>query len=291
MQQPPSDLPPLPYAPPAPWAPRVPRLDLSSLTRRDAALDLALVLIVGLLVPVGFQIWAALNLASDATADFDFAPIVVNKWFEALSVTALAAYFIYRHNLPASAFGLQPARLGRQLLWSVPTLLSIYTIMIPFVIVTVFFVLTFPETQSDLQHRVDFIQALPIHNLLVTVLLLIPVAIHEELLFRGLLIPYFRRIGLGWVGAVAFSTLIFASLHLSQGWIGALQIIPIGAVLATFFIISRSLTAVIIAHFLFDLLQTQLARLFPSDIDDIMRQAGQTGSETATVLLQLITGN
>ncbi len=95
---------------------------------------------------------------------------------------------------------------------------------------------------------------------LVTVALLVPVAIHEETLFRGLLIPYLHRVGLGWPVAVLVSAAVFAALHITQGWLALPQIFAVGLILGGFFIWSRSLLAVMIAHFLFDLIQTELAR-------------------------------
>jgi membrane protease YdiL (CAAX protease family) len=68
-------------------------------------------------------------------------------------------------------------------------------------------------------------------------------------------------VGCGWTGAILLSSALFASLHIAQGWLGIVQIFPVGLALAVFFVLTRSLTAVILAHFLFDLVQTQLARL------------------------------
>ena len=136
-----------------------------------------------------------------------------------------------------------------------------YGAMIPMIVAITVLVMLRPELQGDLMRRREFMQQIPLQSLGQMVLLLIPVAIHEELLFRGLLIPYLRRVGCGWTGAILLSSALFASLHIAQGWLGIVQIFPVGLALAVFFVLTRSLTAVILAHFLFDLVQTQLARL------------------------------
>lgn len=238
-----------------------PRLDLSMVAVRDAALDVLLVLLVALGVPVGMQATMLLFGVEDDPAT---APppesFAAFKWLEALLVVSLAAYFVYRQRVPAASLGLRLDGLGRQFGWGLVGLVGVYAVMVPVAIVMVALVMLLPGLEQDLEHRREFMEFLPLDNLPVTILLLAAVAIHEELLFRGLLLPYLRRLGLGWVGAVAVSSVLFASLHLSQGVLGALQILPVAVALAATFILSRSLLAVIVAHFLFDLLQTQLVR-------------------------------
>jgi membrane protease YdiL (CAAX protease family) len=54
---------------------------------------------------------------------------------------------------------------------------------------------------------------------------------------------------------------LFGALHFSQGWIGMLQIVGLAVVLGTCFVLTRSLLAVIVAHFVFDFVQLQLVRV------------------------------
>jgi hypothetical protein len=53
------------------------------------------------------------------------------------------------------------------------------------------------------------------------------------------------------------------------------QILGVGAIFATAFVLSRSLLAVILAHFAFDFLQLQFAKLLPW-AEQLAEQAQQT---------------
>lgn len=241
--------------PPAP-AP----LALASLSRRAAALDLLLVLLVTLLVPFGFELSALLVVPEGP--DYPVQQIIIiRKWFDALLLIGMAGYLVHRHRLPSSDFGMQAARLGTQVLWALPTLCAIYAVFVCLMLVISAVVLTQPGLESDLARRSEFMRYLPLHDFAGTVLLLIAVALHEELLFRGLLLPYLHRLGCSWAVAILISSTVFALLHVTQGWLGVVQVFGVGAVLGLFFVLSRSLLTVVIAHFMFNLIQTQLVRV------------------------------
>ena len=244
--------------PPNSWTPQ--RLGLAAVPRRSAALDLVLLIVVALVVPFGFELAAQLAVGNPPEIGFDAHVLVLRKWFDALLLVVLAGYFVCRNRISAVAFGLRIDHLGRQGLWGGATLLAAYAAFLPAVLVVLVLVTTYPEYQQDLVHRARFIQALPLNDLTTILLLLVPVAIHEELLFCALLIPYLHRMGCGWPVAVLISSTIFAALHVTQGWLGVAQIFGVGVALGLFFVLSRSALAVICAHFLFDLIQTLLAR-------------------------------
>lgn len=243
---------------------RAPRLDLSLLTRGAAALDLGLVVVAALLLPIGTPLVLGALAGSEAGLSSRYPShgvLIVEKYLEALLVVVLLAYLVYRHRLPAQAFGLQTHRLGRQFAWGAAALGGTYAAMMASVIPVAMLVWFVPQTQQDLTERAKFMQILPIQDVLASILLLVPVAIHEEVLFRALLIPYLRRLTGNWTLAIALSTVLFAALHITQGWLAVLQILLVGAALASFYVWSRSLLAVILAHFAFDFLQLQVARL------------------------------
>jgi membrane protease YdiL (CAAX protease family) len=252
------------YAPATPPGPSP--LELPNLERRDARLDLTLIILVMLLVPIGFEV-AAGSLFSEDDWKYEnlnpatiYTMLIGRKWFDALLAVGVAGYLLHRHRMSATSFGMQVDRVGIQILWSVPTLVAVYVVFFVTVIVVTALMFAIPGVERDLAERADFLEMLPLRNMLATLLLLIPVAIHEELLFRGLLLPYLRRIGCTWPVAIAISSCVFALLHLTQGWMGATQVFFIGVVLGVFFLLSRSLLAVMIAHFTFDLIQMQIAR-------------------------------
>ena len=118
-----------------------------------------------------------------------------------------------------------------------------------------------PGLESEIEQRADFASKLPLDSMTTIVLLLIAVAIHEEVVFRALLLPYLRRLMGSWWSAGLLAALIFGMLHVpAQGLLGGVQTFAIGAALVCCYLASRSLLAVTIAHFLFDLFQFQLMR-------------------------------
>lgn len=235
-------------------------LELPTVTASRAWRAALLTLFVGLALPIALGVAFAIALGgAEDTPPAQF--LVISKCIEALLVLVLARYFMTRHRLTPAAFGAQTRDLTLQALWSIPTLVALYVGMLGVGLIVVLLAQSSPAMMEDLESRKEFIALLP-RDLLMTVLLLIPVAIHEELLFRGLLIPYLRRAGLGWIGAISASSLLFAVLHISQGVLAIPQILAVGLILSLAFVGTRSLLAVILAHFLFNLLQAQLAHAF-----------------------------
>ncbi|HUU94818.1 MAG TPA: type II CAAX endopeptidase family protein [Phycisphaerae bacterium] len=257
----------LPYAavPPKPPGP----IDLSGVRRDHAYLDLVLILTVAVIVPFAPHVVA--SFVFEDAGPPQIGPLTTAiKWIDVLLVGSIAAYLLLRHRLPSASFGLRSNGLGLQVLWSLGALIAAYAYIAGSVVV-IFTVIAFvPGLQKDLLHRVDFVQQMPVTSLIDSILLLIPVAIHEELLFRGMLLPYLRRVVGRWWLAILISSAIFGGLHFPQGWLGALQITGLGAVLAICFVLSRSLLAVTIAHFAFNLLQFQIVRLLP-DMQDLLQ--------------------
>jgi membrane protease YdiL (CAAX protease family) len=94
-----------------------------------------------------------------------------------------------------------------------------------------------------------------------TLLLLLFSAIGEEVTYRGLLLRYLTWLLRDPPIAVLASSLMFALAH---SWLGDMQMLSaiwMGLVLGTFYVRRGSLVTVIIAHFLFNLLQVELLRL------------------------------
>jgi membrane protease YdiL (CAAX protease family) len=234
------------------------------LTKRDAALDLGLVLLAMLIYPFGQQLigfaWAPSGMLSK-DVPFPVSLFIAEKCLDALVVLALAGYLVWRHRLAGAAFGFRLGKPAHELGWSAAALGGAYAVMFGSMAVVLVALAVFPALQQDLKNRLDFAQKMPLNDLAAAALLLIPVAIHEEVLFRGLLLPYLRRLTNHWTLAVIFGTLLFAVLHLPQGVLGVAQIACVGAVFAVIFIRTQRLLPVIVAHYAFDFCQLLLMRV------------------------------
>jgi len=76
----------------------------------------------------------------------------------------------------------------------------------------------------------------------------------EEIAFRGFLLEYLHALwGVGLLLAIAASSVIFGLQHLYQGTKGVIATTLVGALLATFFVMSGSLLLPITLHALMDL--------------------------------------
>ncbi|MBW7906050.1 MAG: CPBP family intramembrane metalloprotease [Phycisphaerae bacterium] len=248
---------PAPTWPPA-WAAW--QREIDALPRRAAALDLLLVLMTAIIFHYLPQVLLLEHLEADAGPP-PAAVLIVGKWCEALLAAGLVMYLVLRHGLPARVFGLRTDGLGVQSVWSLAGLAGCYAGLLATGVVILLFYLAYPDMKKELAERMEFIKALPRDNTLVMLALLVPVAVHEELVFRGLLMPYLRRLTGKWWSALLVSALIFGALHIpGQGLVGGLQTTVVGCVLGLVFIVSRSLLAVALAHLLFNFAQLQIIR-------------------------------
>jgi len=235
-------------------------LKLRELDRRAALLDFLLVLVAAVVFPYLPQFLIAME-AADIEIELG-GVLIVQKWCEAGLGVALLVYLALRHGLPWRRFGLRSDGAARQLLYGLGgTLLAYGGLLVGTVVLLAMAVLT-PGVADSLEQRLDFLEELPTLSLGQQVLLLVAVAVHEEIIFRGLLIPYLARLTGRWWPAIVCSSLVFALLHVpAQGWLGAMQIVFVSLALGGLFVVTRSLPAAMIAHFLFDLLQFQLMNL------------------------------
>jgi membrane protease YdiL (CAAX protease family) len=238
-------------------------LEMPYVRRRDALLDLILVLLAAIVVPYLPAVVAPPGPNESNVPDIG-AMAIVQKWCEAGLATGLLLYFVLRQRIRPSTFGLRRDEIGRQALWGIAALASVYVALIASSVIVLTLFLTFPELKSELAKREEFVDAMPVHHLATTLILLVAVAVHEEALFRGLLLPFLRRLLGNWWWAGLVSALIFAGLHVPhQGLLGGAQIFSIAIVLTVFFVLSRSLLAVTLAHLLFDFIQFQIYRIVP----------------------------
>lgn len=246
--------------------PEAPRRRLRSLpplqiSRAAAALDLGLILFVTIVLPVLLPATLRGALSSHDAPPPHTAALILDKWVALVTAATLMAYLVYRTPVAPAALGLRLSGLGSQLLWSLGALGAMYVALLA----TTLFVLSLlglhPPAASDLKERVQFMKLLPLDDWGGTVLLLICVAAHEEIVFRALLVPYMGRVCGSMLAGAFVSTALFAVLHVAQGWLAIVQILGVGMALALVFILSRSLIAVIVAHFAFNVIQFRLSSL------------------------------
>lgn len=280
-----SELPPIEYLKPPlarpldpPWArPALPLravspLELSDLTRRQALAGLLVTVLLALftLLVLPELVYLGWVLAERADRP-EWAPpqepfiVVLKLACAALSAATLLVLARGLH-VPLRAFGLHRRRFGRQLLLSAPTLIAIYCAMLV-IGLTLFFFFMGDNPEEELRHRVEFVQSLGFSNPLLIVVTMIFVAIHEEIVFRGLLLPFLRRTGLPWWIAIGLASTLFGILHLPQGWTAALQITGVAVVLSVAFVLTRSLITVIVAHALFDLMGVTLMKVLGDQLE------------------------
>ncbi len=234
--------------------------DLAFLTRREAFLDLFLVV----LTAIATQYLPGLVLHALAQRAEQWPPtqaiLLASKCAEMGLAVGLAVYLILRFRLPPAAIGLRSEGLTGQLAWGIGCLAGCYGALLATAPLVAGLLLIFPRLGQEIRQRLEFVGGLPQEHAWVLLLVLVAVAVHEEVIFRALLLPYLRRLTGAWWSAVLLSTAVFSVLHVpTQGIAGGLQVAAVGAALSLFFILSRSLFAVTLAHFLFDALQLLLS--------------------------------
>ncbi|MBL8880490.1 MAG: CPBP family intramembrane metalloprotease [Phycisphaerales bacterium] len=232
---------------------------LEGATRGEAAVSLLIVIIAGIVATTVGQILMMVFLPPVTGDAMGWRLVGLKAVDSALACLALSLV-MRRHRVSAEAFGIHAKRLATQFGLGLLTLTANYAYMIATIPLFFLFMYFFPQLMEDLRDRAEFGSLLPLDNLLLTVILLTFVVIHEELIFRGLMLPLLRRFFGSWWLAVAISSLIFGGLHIAQGVTGVIQVTGLGVVFSIAFLKSRSLLAVMVAHFAFNFLQFQLMR-------------------------------
>lgn len=180
------------------------------------------------------------------------------KWVQAALALGLLLFLLRQRDLGPANFGLRGDRVLMQVLLALPTMVGVYMYLIGSTVVVMSLIQLWPALARDIEQRVEFLEAIPQMSSVAAGALFTAVGLHEELLFRGLLLPFLRRLTGSWIAAVAVSCLLFGALHVTQGLIGAVQVTGLAVVLSIVFILSRSLITVVVAHAAFDFVQLQL---------------------------------
>ncbi len=235
------------------------------LSRLEAALWF-----IGTLVVFGFTLFglefifagvtAFLNRSAE-TADALRDSMLPLKVAGAAIGVAFAAAFLAIRRLSPQTIGVSLRNLPRQIAAAGLGLVACYSALILVSIPLVVVALRSTENvEREMKSRKEFFEMIPTENVPEIAIVLVFVAIHEEVFFRGLLNPLLRRLTGRWWIAVLISSLLFGALHFMQGPFAMIQTAALGAALSVVCILSRSLTAVIVAHFFFDFFQLLLIR-------------------------------
>jgi membrane protease YdiL (CAAX protease family) len=223
--------------------------DLEGLTRRDALLDVGILLTV-LLVPRAPRLLElALGLRVPGVPANSVE--VFTRWCGAALFVAFLTYFTLRHRLSAASFGVRTDCLASQVSWGAIAFVAdcIWEYGVGSTL-RGWLSSTLPELIAE-DARGGRNSHMP-SSALFLLLWWLPGAIWEETAYRGLMLPYLRRVLGGWGGAVAISAVLFGIGHLPQGVVHAFMAAGAGVIYAIVFIRSRSLLAVIIAHATFN---------------------------------------
>jgi membrane protease YdiL (CAAX protease family) len=81
---------------------------------------------------------------------------------------------------------------------------------------------------------------------------MLAIGFHEELIFRGYLIPRFERLLGGRLAALLASSALFAVSHFHYGVAGMLSVLPDGVLLGVVFLLTRRIWPCVVAHALWD---------------------------------------
>lgn len=165
-----------------------------------------------------------------------------------VQIAAIVFFIISRAPERRDFFGLKPIKgaddLGTGMLWAL--LLGACSTVLPWIAQSLF--------SLDTAYRPEAVRYFTamrkggIDISLLTGAALILNSIAEEVSMRGFLIPRLeKRLG-STTGAVVLSAVIFASYHLYQGWLPALNVLIVGLVFGAIFVRQRRVMPLIVAH-------------------------------------------
>jgi uncharacterized protein len=149
--------------------------------------------------------------------------------------------------------GLDPRRLGPELLWSGPVLVGAYATNIAVSLPIGLVLALLDRTQSVMSERLGALSGV-LGDLRFATLIptLVVLALLEEVVFRGFLLPRARVLTGRWWVAVAVVQLLFGLGHLYEGALAVFQTMMLGVYFSAVFLWRRHLGAVIVAHAAFN---------------------------------------
>ncbi|HPF40041.1 MAG TPA: CPBP family intramembrane metalloprotease [Phycisphaerae bacterium] len=177
------------------------------------------------------------------------------------SIGIVSGILIARRQGPAS-LGL--ARFNRAtLLGTMAALPGCYIAMLGAGVLYAICYIVFAEAgaESIIADKQVLLDVLPDFSITTMLLFGVLTGIHEELLFRGLLLTRFNALTRNRAASVIACAVLFGMVHAYQGPMGMLQTSAIGLVLGTITTMTRSLWPAILGHAMFNSLQLALLPL------------------------------
>jgi membrane protease YdiL (CAAX protease family) len=182
---------------------------------------------------------------------------VVPALVAAAAVVGLGALLLRLQRLSGAAIGLRREGVESQVLWGVAAAVATYAVVFAWSWLSFF--VRWLLWKSGHGHAAWLLRPsdpwarLDTNATVGSVLILwLAVAIGEEVLYRGLLLPRLHRVAGRWWVAVLGTSLVFGAGHLGGGLVYALAAFLMSVVWCLVFIRSRSLLAVVAGHFLYN---------------------------------------
>ena len=233
-----------------------------TLSRRVALVEI-FVVVCFLLLSVWFeQVWSDARAVASPSLDL-VQMLLFPRALEAAGSVGLAFALLRMQRLPLAAVGVWKNDIERQALWGLGIAAATYAVLLvcAVLVVSAFHLLGGTRLSSapwwNVTPQVAFASGDKVSSAL---LLFASGAIAEEVLFRGLLLTRLRRAVGRWWLAVVLCSLATGVAHWAGGPRYAVGAMVMGAVWSAALIRSRSLVAVTIGHFSFNVLQFAIGR-------------------------------
>jgi uncharacterized protein len=219
------------------------------LPRRDEFVELGVFLL--LIVPS-----MALSFFAVRQGELPFPVVAVATISRDLGLVALVFFFLSRNGEPLTAVGWTGRGILREIALGVGLFvpLLVGTQVLESVLRTAG--LSAPQTPAP-----ELVPVPDVGQLLLAVVLVVVVAVSEEIIFRGYLLLRFSHLLRARWGAVVLSAVIFSIGHGYEGGVGVVTVGVVGLVLALVYRWRQSLVAPMVMHFLLDFLPIVLVPL------------------------------
>ena len=183
-----------------------------------------------------------------------FVLLAVSAIFRDLALVSLILFFAWRDREPLRRLGLSSKDVDRNILLG-------FALYVPFLFVIglVTQVLTSLGLSQPSEPGPSYFHVGGHWQLALAVVLVVVVAVSEELIFRGYLINRLRTATGNTAAAVALSSVIFALGHGYEGSLGVITVGVMGLIFSLIYLWRQSLVVPIVLHFLQDFVAIVLA--------------------------------